>query len=64
MGFVSEIPALKNATEVTFEALPISRPEREPVLLEVVKPSDAPRGALLPQEMDIHGETLVGSSSP
>ena len=43
----------------TFEALPIARPDTDPVLLDVFNPADAPHGAVLPQDLNINEPWLV-----
>ena len=58
MVFVSVSPALNNEPAVTFEALPIARPDDEPVALDIVGPADAPHGAVV-SELDIREPWLV-----
>ena len=45
MAFVSVSPTLDDEPAVTFEALPLSRPNEDPITLDTIGPADDPRGA-------------------
>ena len=48
-----------NKPTATFEALPISRPDTDPVPLDVISLADTPHGAVLPQDLNINEPWLV-----
>ena len=48
-----------NKPTATFEALPIARPDTDPVPLDVISPADTPHGAVLPQDLNINEPWLV-----
>ncbi|MDD9961774.1 MAG: STY4851/ECs_5259 family protein [Gammaproteobacteria bacterium] len=50
MTFLSYAPPLKTEAPPVFEALPLTRPDRDPMRLEVVGPEMDPSGALWPQQ--------------
>ena len=53
MTFVSVSPMPDDETPTTFEALRIAQPDLEPLSLDVVGPTDAPLGAVLPQGLNV-----------
>ena len=59
MTFVSVSPMPDDDTPTTFEALRIARPDLEPVPLDVVGPSNAPHGAVLPQDLNVDDSRLL-----
>ena len=59
-SFISISSALDdNGTTVTFEALPIARPDTDPVPLDVIGSTDVPHGAILPQDLNVNEPWLV-----
>ena len=59
MAFFSVSPIPEEEVSTTFEALRISRPNVEPVPLDVIGPADAPHGAVLPRDMDLEATRLL-----
>ena len=59
MRFISISPALIGETTVSCEALPIARPAEDLITLELVGPTNAPHGAVLPQNLDVNEPWLV-----
>ena len=53
----------ENKPTVTFEALPISRPDTDPVPLDVISPAEILHGAVLPQDLNINEPWVSGSAS-
>ncbi len=50
MTFLSFAPPMQSEAPPVFEALPLTRPDRDPMRLEVVGPNATPSGALWPQQ--------------
>ena len=59
MAFFSVSPIPEEEVPTTFEALRISRPNLEPVPLDVIGPAAAPHGAVLPQDLDTEATRLL-----
>ncbi len=62
MAFFSVSPLPREDFPTTFEALWITRPNLEPVPLDVIGPADAPHGAVLPQDLDVETTRLLVSA--
>ena len=56
---LSSALAEDDRSSVTFEALPIARPDTDSVPLDVISPADAPHGAVLSQDLNISEPWLV-----
>jgi len=59
VAFVSMKPELIHEPAETFEALPIARPNDDPVPLNVIQSDGAPHGAILSQDLNIKEPWLV-----
>ena len=59
MAFFSVSPISEEDVPTTFEALRISRPNLEPVPLDIIGAADAPHGAVLPQNLDLEATRLL-----
>ncbi len=59
MDRVNVSSVLDDEKTVPFEVLPMARPETDPVSLDVVSPTDAPQGAILPQDLNSNEPWLV-----
>ena len=59
MAFVSVQPMPEDEAPTTFEALRMTRPDLEPVPLDVVGPADAPHGAVLPPDLNADESRLL-----
>ena len=58
-AFFSVSPIPDEEIPTTFEALRITRPNLEPVPLDVISPTDAPHGAVLPQDLNMEATRLL-----
>ena len=58
-AFVQAPQTRNSQPAVTFEALPISRPDADPVRLDIIDPAGAPHVAELPQDVNLNEPWLV-----